>query len=129
MHPFAELPEPSPSTVGHLVVQVVEARREMEQLRVLIDGAFHQMIDSFFSRHPAGLDPIATQSTDNGGAVAALQVQDIADQLIVHVDQRLGLIHQGLGEQPPDAEFRQFALLRSPIAHSTELVCGTVELF
>ena len=128
--------ESPPSAAGHdaLCAELDAARGELERLRRLLGDAGDALLAHFgaTARELAALgqslgpapqaQALRGAMAELGGAVVALQFQDLATQLVGHAEQRLARCLKDLGAEAG-------AAAAPPIVAPGRMAPGTVELF
>jgi hypothetical protein len=146
--PSTEDHAPPPDPIGHeaLHAELDAAREELQRLQRLLGDAGDALLAHFgaTARELAALgqalgptpspqaQALRAAMAELGGAVVALQFQDLAMQLVGHAEQRLGRCLKELGADGADAhaahaDGRGAAPLH-PVSQA-RMVPGTVELF
>lgn len=123
---------------------LLTATHDLERLQTLLSDACEALMRSFHGAHErlhalqaAGvldLAQLAQAQADLGGAVTALQFQDMASQLITHTGRRLRnccdrLAAEAMGDDEDGAAVVEEAPLRPNPVTQDEMDAGSVELF
>ena len=131
----------TPYALAELQDHLLTASNDLGRLETLLDDAcrtlmthFHraaEQVGRLATDDPAVRDRIAAQI---GGAVTALQFQDMAGQLVVHTRQRLDHCADRLaeaafgGDEEGEALVHAAPLRANPVTQA-EMDAGSVELF
>lgn len=124
----------------HLLI----AQHDLERLQTLLSDACNALMDSFYGAN-AQLQTLQEGGTGDlaavqqalqqlGGAVTALQFQDMASQLITHTSRRLRnccdrLAAEAMGDDADGAAIVEEAPMRPNPVTQDEMDAGSVELF
>lgn len=126
-----DAPVLTPGAVTKVREQVAQANDELDLLRGLLHDAFEQLIGYFMQgqgRLPAGGADAETMLAETAYTMSAFQVQDISDQMVLHIVKRLKLIDLVMQHGDTDSESGSFADPACPVAGKT-LDFGSIELF
>jgi hypothetical protein len=128
----------APAEMVELQDQLLEASTDLERLHGLLEDASRVLLDHFGSasaqldRCGASAPTLEGLRQDLGGAMTALQFQDLASQIITHTVRRLQGVADFLGSRIdfPDEDSAQVNLVRRhcPVAQR-EIDAGSIELF
>ena len=140
--------EPAPrlplAAAADLQDHLLTATHDLERLQTLLSDACDALMRSFHGAHgrlqalqAAGVldtHQLAQANADLGGAVTALQFQDMASQLITHTGRRLRsccdrLAAEAMGDDEDGAAVVEDAPLRPNPVTQDEMDAGSVELF
>jgi len=124
----------------HLLI----ASHDLERLQTLLSDACNALMESFYgaSAHlqglkeaqPEGHEAMEVALRHLGGAVTALQFQDMASQLIAHTSRRLRnccdrLAAEAMGDDEEGAAVVEDGPLRPNPVTQDEMDAGSIELF
>jgi len=121
----------------HLLI----ASHDLERLQTLLSDACNALMASFYGateqlQSLKDTDPALAEQTFKhlGGAVTALQFQDMASQLIAHTSRRLRnccdrLAAEAMGDDEDGAAIVEDAPLRPNPVTQDEMDAGSIELF
>lgn len=124
----------------HLLI----ASHDLERLQTLLSDACDALMASFYGAsehlqglkeaHPDGHETMEVALRHLGGAVTALQFQDMASQLIAHTSKRLRnccdrLAAEAMGDDEDGAPVVEDAPLRPNPVTQDEMDAGSIELF
>lgn len=124
----------------HLLI----ASHDLERLQTLLSDACNALMASFYgaSEHlrglkecqPDGHEAMEVALQHLGGAVTALQFQDMASQLIAHTSRRLRnccdrLAAEAMGDDEEGAAIVEEAPMRPNPVTQDEMDAGSIELF
>ncbi|MFT4099700.1 MAG: hypothetical protein QM674_01430 [Burkholderiaceae bacterium] len=123
-------PALTPSVVAKVREQVAQANRELDLLRGLLHDAFEQLIAHFMQEQGRAVAAVDADTllAETAHTMSAFQVQDISDQMAVHIAKRLKLIELVMQRGSAESESELFADPACPVAGKT-LDFGSVELF
>ena len=143
-------PQPFPLLVAAtLQDHLMTASNDLERLQRLLDGASEDLMGHFYgareqltallhqAAHVPGVDTSALHAAMEqlGGAVTALQFQDMASQLITHTNTRLRSVADQIARDAMGAEDAEGTAvvmaepLRPNPVTQDEMDAGSVELF
>ncbi len=131
----SDAPVLTEGAVAKVQEQIMQANQELDLLRGLLHDAFEQLVGYFMQGQGKVATPAADADADADAMLAetaytmsAFQVQDISDQMVVHIAKRLKLIDLVVQHGDTDSESDLFADPACPVAGGT-LDFGSVELF
>ena len=131
----------SPDDIAELQDHLLTASNDLGRLETLLDDAcrtlmahFHsaaEQVGALASQDPVARDQLALRI---GGAVTALQFQDMASQLVAHTKQRLDhcadrLADAAFGADEEGGALIHAAPLRANPVTQAEMDAGSIELF
>jgi len=144
-------PSTQPEGGGHLPLlaaadlqdNLLTASNDLDRLQTLLADACDALMQRFcgateqirdLKEHPDHLAAIDAVSAELGGAVTALQFQDMASQLIQHTLKRLRncadrIARETMGDDEEGAAVVEEAPLRPNPVTQDEMDAGSVELF
>lgn len=119
--------------------ELLTASTDLDRLQVLLGDAVDQLLARFggageqLARLRAGLSEVDTSGLEAelGGAVIALQFQDLATQLVSHASRRVRSVAEVLGNEAlgdADAAPVEMVARACPVAQR-QMDAGSVELF
>jgi len=123
---------------------LLTASHDLERLQTLLSDACNALMASFYgaSEHLQGLREVRPDGHEAmevalrhlGGAVTALQFQDMASQLIAHTNRRLRnccdrLAAEAMGDDEEGVAIVEEAPLRPNPVTQDEMDAGSIELF
>ena len=143
-HDTAPLPPSANGLLAAAALQddLMSASHDLERLQTLLADACDALMQRFHGAH-AGLQALRASadspqvddlSLQLGGAVTALQFQDMASQLIAHTTRRLRhcadrIARDALGEDEAGESVVEEAPLRPNPVTQDEMDAGSIELF
>jgi len=124
---------------------LITATNDLDRLQGLLSHACDELMQGFHGAAgeiqelvQAAQDTPSQELFDNvmqhlGGAITALQFQDMASQLITHTNQRLRscadrIAHESMGDDDGDTVIEQPPLRPNPVTQD-EMDAGSIELF
>jgi hypothetical protein len=121
---------------------LMSASHDLDRLQTLLAAACEALMQRFHGAHTQLVEirqvvdtpAMADVAQQLGGAVTALQFQDMASQLIAHTSRRLRscadrIARDALGEDEPGETVVEIAPLRPNPVTQDEMDAGSVELF
>jgi hypothetical protein len=136
------------ATAADLQDHLMTATNDLDRLQTLLSDACDTLMQRFYgvmgevqllrtqwTPRPSDEPPALNAAMDQlGGAVTALQFQDMASQLLVHTSRRLRncadlLARETMGDDEDGAAVVELAPLRPNPVTQAEMDAGSVELF